>query len=494
MAVTRRRYRRLLALLALAAVVGCKKGDAPAPTPSGSGAPLAVASAEAPAGACRVRSRATLASGANRRTGLTLTATKDGGVAVGYAVGDVPHVATLDAAGVATVHRGRPKSGSELARAAAKNDDRDLQRVTPRVSGSNVGSFADFRVVRGGAEREVFCGDADSGRVLARFEGTPLLERRTPPAKAAVAPAPRPGRLKVLKTPPKGPIPFKLAPLGRPARPPAPVSASPDAGQVEAPAGTEEPLREVRDCRSVVHGADAWAITSLLVGEQEGEAVQWSMKLVADLGDVEHEIHSVSLGASPKKLHTFEAPVVERLADGGYVVATRFRGALVVALLDTTKRKRSLRTYADGYPSVPVFEPDGMDHLMVGAFRAGDDRWALSLARFVGGKAVLPRLLSRPALDLGFPSMSEPSMARVGRERWLGVQVGDRRASELHVVRVDEKLGAVGKPFLVSEPAERVYEARVTALGSGAMIALYVTSPENAAAELRQAIFECPAE
>jgi hypothetical protein len=202
-------------------------------------------------------------------------------------------------------------------------------------------------------------------------------------------------------------------------------------------------------------------------------------------------IHQVNLPDPPDKLYTLESPVAERLADGSYLIAGRYRGALHAWTLGSNKQKRSgPRVYGGGSPTLPHFIPDGLDFLLLVSQEASDDRYELRFGRVDGQKAALPTSLVRPPIE-GVPSMAEPTIGRVGNQRWLSYHAGKRREGELVIVPVNAELAAIGKPYTVTAPGQTAYESGLFGLEGGRLLAVYLRNVAGGGAELVSETLTC---
>ena len=96
------------------------------------------------------------------------------------------------------------------------------------------------------------------------------------------------------------------------------------------------------------------------------------------------------------------------------------------------------------------FVPDGMDYLMVTSQKIDGERYELRHGRIDVNRAALPDSLAKPAVE-GAASLSEPSVARVGKQRWLAYQGGGRREGQLVLTPVDAAITPVGRPYGLTE-------------------------------------------
>lgn len=480
-------------LALLCALAGCSKvksllgKDEPAPAASAS-APAATLPptdrAPKPGEVCTQLERKVWGKWANRRTGITASKV-EGRLAVGFALGNAPHVVVFDGAGSGRLLRPKPPAGSALDADLRAPDRRDLQRVTPaQGADGRVTAYADFRDKHRDGRRRIACGPVESNRPLLVFDGKPLLEREED------EPAPKPEARRT-ETPDAGRRRLDPKVIGGLLR--ARGAALPDAGAPRRPERrleSKKTLREVRDCRTFVDPDGAvWAVGSELVGKEQGEGdVKWSMRFFAapDSGRGYVTLHSVALPKQPKTLHTFESPVAGPVGDG-HVVFARYQGSLMGWALGAGFRPRgSLRVYRGGYPTMPHFFGD----LMVTSLKIADDRYAL---RWAPLDESLPKALSRLELDAVAASLAEPTLARSGDQRWLSFQAGERREGRLTLVPVDARFQAVGRPHAVTPEGVTVYESHVFGLGGGKLLAVYLQNGDPGA-ELVSEVLSCQVE
>jgi hypothetical protein len=280
------------------------------------------------------------------------------------------------------------------------------------------------------------------------------------------------------------------------AAPPPPPPPPPPVVADAAPAGpvANKPVNELRDCRSFVSsdGRSVWGLGAQLHGEPQAGKMKWSMRLVVlpSRGAAEQVVHTVALPDPPKELHTFESPAAEQLRDGSYALAARYRGALLAWTLTPGKQKRgAMRTYGGGYPTLVHFIPDGMDYLMVTSQKIDGERYELRHGRIDVNRAALPDSLAKPAVE-GAASLSEPSVARIGKQRWLAYQAGERREGQLMLTPVDAALAPVGRPYALTEGQRSVYESLVLGLKGDRLLAVFLQNSDDGA-ELVSEVLHC---
>lgn len=473
---------RVTSLIACAiSVAACSKKSASssaesASAPSGSGAAAAQPAASAGSAAvCTVSARTVWAKWANQRTGITATQLSGGRVALGVAVGDDPAVLVFDGTGKGELHRiGIAKDlplGSDMKKADGR---RDLQRVTPGVEADgDLVAYADYRDRWNKGRRRVACGRADTKQQLFEFDGTPLLDAKKPTAVATTA---QTGVAHAGVPPTSALAPPHLALPGvhkqavqliKPMKPMATLAPS-----------DKKPESEIRDCRSFVEpgGKDAWAAATELHGDPQADgSTKWSMRLlvIPRAGAAPQSIYKVDLPAQPKKLETFETAVAAQRPGGGYALFARYNGGLLAWTLDGNHARQSgPRHWGGGYPSPPRVTVDGNDLVAVTALKHGASDFLPRFARI--GMSGLPAAQSPIAIAGAGSDVSEPVLVRTGDQRWLAYHASSRRAGELKIVPVDDKLASVGRSFDVTADGESAYESFIFALGNGQLLVVYV--------------------
>ena len=494
-------------LVALAvATLGCKRlrslGDddsvsTPAP-PSGSAsaspktAAMPSGRATASGAACQSSERKVWTKWANRRTGITAA---DLGVkiALGVGYGNHPKVIVFDRNGRGSAQPTGVSSSSPLAKdIPAKLGKRDLQRVTPTFAGGRFVAYADYRDKYKDGRRRIACERVNARQPLLVFDGMPLLKRKENQSKSEAV-AKTGGRLQrpALGTTKskQAPAPSGRAILGITRAPKAPVIAR------QAPVKRRQPLREIRDCRTIVDkNGSLWGVGSELVGKDQGDRIDWTMRLFVapDGGRGYVTLTSRKLPDNPrdpKDLHTLEGAVGHTLENGNRVVLGRYRGSLLgFTLSKGFARLGRSRTYRSGYPSLPRFFSDNGGAFLFTSQRSSDKRWHLATAGIADGS--LPHKLSRltlPSVD----SASEPSLAVSKGRRFVSFQQGERRKSRLMIVPVGADLTATGTAHAVSDEGREVYESQIFGLSDGRLLAVYIQSA-SPGAELVSEILSCP--
>ena len=145
--------------------------------------------------------------------------------------------------------------------------------------------------------------------------------------------------------------------------------------------------------------------------------------------------------------------------------------------------------YAGGYPTLVHFVPDGMDYFLITSQQTQNERFELRYGRIDGNAVTFPASLSKPALE-ATASLAEPSLARLGKQRWLSYQAGERREGQLTLVPVDHLLSAVGRAYPVTEGQRTVYESLVLALAGDRLLAVFLQN-SDAGAELVSEVLHC---
>lgn len=380
-------------------------------------------------------------SGANKLTGLTTKPVDDGKVAVGYAIGVDPRVLVIDkATGAAKLHK--VKTSEKAAPPPGKEGYRVLMRVTPAgLEGDTARAFIDYRDEYKDKRRRVACGPADSNEAFLSFEGTSYVD---------------------MDPKPTGEDKKKL------------FSWKKEGGYVE-----------LRDCRtfSSLKSNEMWALGSVLRGIEKPDGTnEWKMVLLVDFGPRDEEVvlHEAALKGDPPKLLAFEIPTARRQKDKGFVVATRFGGALMVGVLDPAKKlKGKFRTYK-GFPTMPdISATDDTLMLMTGVGQGKE-------------KSLKALLISRDTLELpaGYMDVAlEPTDSGGDAEvsftspevtvdkkgqRWLTYVEGAKDKGHIRMVPIDKDLKPAGRAFTVTEGEVFGSEARVVALDDGRLMVTYI--------------------
>jgi len=467
----------------LLAAGACKTDPAPAPAattapaalaPTASTAPTAATSASAPgaaaapvdaglpaigaAPACKIVAQKSWAKGLNKTTGLTEVELPDGRVAIGFAVGNDPQVLVIGRKGEGEVHKVPLKPGTALATQPKKGEGtRWLMRVTPvKVDGASVQAFADYRDEYKDKKRmRVACGPADSDDAWISFDDVPILDRESKPT----------GKVREALFNPKDP-------------------------------GADEGYHELRDCRTFADPikGETWVVGSELRARGSEGAEQWKASLVIDKGSKEHELHlhENELKGAPVRVINFEIPVSRRAADGTYVLAARYAGSLVVALLNADKTLRTMKTYA-GWPTLPDITQDGDDIVIATAVaKPNSKEFLLKALRMSTKHPELPKeLVPIVTDDDGVDSETAPDFTRDSKgRRWMTYIEGERGNGHLEIVPINADFQALGKPFEITTEDERASEARSVALADGTIFMAYLRDKDKST-ELVTLDLEC---
>jgi hypothetical protein len=413
---------------------------------SASAAGTAAGTAAAPAAApdvgppaCARSNENVRGTGINKLTGLT-TKYIDKKIAIGYAVGVEPRVLVIDKAGETRALK--VKVGSKAAPPPPKEGYRNLMRVSPfSIKGETARAFLDYRDDFKDKRRRVACGPADGDESFLTFEGTSYLDM-----------APKP----------TGEDKKKL------------FSWKKDGGYVE-----------LRDCRTFVtlQSEETWAIGSVLRGVEKPDGTnEWKMVLLVDFGAGDEEIvlHEAPLKGDPPKLVNYEIPTSRRVADKGFVVATRFGGSLMVGVLDQSRKlKGQFKTYR-GFPTMPDIGRAEDDFIVLTGIGAGKEK---SLKALVIPSSSLELPKGYTDIDLeplaagggDEASFSAPELTVDAKgQRWLAYIEGPKDMAHLRVVPLDKNLKPAGRAFSVTEGDVFASEARLTAMDDGQLMITYV--------------------
>ena len=458
--------KRVTPLVCCLSLLACDKEPgktAPAPSATAAGsartAPAAAATggttpaAAAPGGSaaaaehkapCTQVSEKVWATGANPQTGLTAISLADGRVAVGLALGMVPHVLLVGVDGAGDLVRVPVHKDAHFSKPMHATDGRRmLMRVTPsKVEGNKVQAFLDYRDEYKDKWRRVACGPADDDDAWIVFDNVPLLDRDPPPTgeqRAAL---------------------FKRS------------------EEREA----DEGYHELRDCRTFVdhRTGSAWIVGSELraIDQPDGKT-QYFASLVVDLGPKQHERHLREIDLktdTPKQIPAFEVTVSPPLSDGTFLLATRFEGSLVAGILDKNKMIHGRFMSYAGYPTRPEVAPDGDDLVMVTSMLLAKDKGFVLRAMRLGPKPELPKELS-PIItgDPDKASEANPSFVRdIKGNRWVGYIEGKDDMRHLELVPVDENFHAVGQATRITNEDEVISEAHVFPVSDGGIVAVYL--------------------
>ena len=412
----------------------------PSATASASAAPSASAAAlpiDSGPPVCARANRKVWGAGASKLTGLTTKKIGDS-IAIGFAFGLEPRVLVIDKAGNAQLLE--VKVGDKAKPPSAKEGFRSLLRVTPMsIEGEQARVFLDYRDDLQHKHRHVSCGPADGSAEFLSFDGTSWLD---------------------LEPKPNGADKKKL------------FSAKKLGGYVE-----------LRDCRTFVtmQSNEVWALGSVLRGSEKADGSnEWKMELVVDFGKSDEELvlHEAPLKGDPPKLATFEIPTSRRAGDKGFLVATRFGGALMVGVLDPAHKLRgSFKSYP-GFPTMPDIGSNKEELILTTGIGWGADKTLKAL--------VVPRdtlelperyveLGVKPAESGGTEtSFTAPELSVDPKgQRWLAYVEGPKDKGKLRIVPLGKELHPAGRAFSVTEGDASSSEARVVALDDGRLMVAY---------------------
>ncbi len=413
-----------------------------APTAMASAAPIIGA-----APACKIVSQKAWAKGVNKTTGLTEVELPDGRVAVGFATGNDPQVLVVDKDGGGAVRKVPVKAGTRLATPLKPGEGvRWLMRVTPvKVDGDKVTAFADYRDENKKAKRlRVACGPTDSDDAWISFDDVPLLDRDDKPKGA------------------------DYEALFKPKE-----------------AGADAAYHELRDCRTFVdlRKNETWVIGSVLLATRTDSGETWQASLVVDKGAGAHELHlhQNELKGAPPKVMSFEVPVSRRADDGTIVLAARYAGNLVVALLNADKTLRTMKQYP-GWPTLPDITQDGDDIVIAtGIAKPNSKEFVLRALRLSTKHPELPKALVPIVTDDdGKDSETAPDFTRDAKgRRWMSYIEGERGNGHLEIVPIDKDFQAMGRPFEITTEDERAADARSVALSDGSILVAYMRDKDK---------------
>lgn len=493
------------------ALLACKKEGSEA-TPAPTASVAAPASAAAPAGEalrpepgalCTASEKKVYGKWANQRTGITAR-NVNGKLTLGVAIGNKPHALSFDKQGQGQLTKLSVPEDSQLAKdISQKEGSRDLQRVTPvSGEGGQLTAYVDYRdKYKTSKRRRIACELLSNNKPVLVFDDVPLLdkEKKEEPPKTAEAPdagapsaaalAKNPALVRRLKISQRA----VTGPAGTPAAAPgtadaaAPVADKP----AEPPKEKKKALREIRDCRTFVDAdGHVWGLGSELHGEpQDDDSVKWSMRLFVapDAGGGYFVLNSTALPKEPKELHTFEAPTAGELGSGELLVTTRYRGSLMTWMLNAQHRPSGRsKTHRGGWPSMAELFADDGGLLLLTSQRLANKNYELRYGRTSGSG--LPGSLEKITIDGAPESLSEPSFALVGSQRWLSFQAGSRRDAQLMIAPVDASFKPLGKGQVI---AEKVVESALYPLADGKILAVTLESGEGGSTDLASRVLTC---
>ncbi|MEP7126722.1 MAG: hypothetical protein ABJE95_37680 [Byssovorax sp.] len=407
------------------------------------GGPAAAASALAlpPIGAppaCKISGQKVWGTGANKVTGLTDVDLPDGGVAIGLALGNDPHVLVIGKGGVGKLTRVVARAGTDLAKKIAPADGvRSVMRVTPvKADATHVEAFVDYHDDYKDKRRHVACGPADGDAAWINFDGVPLLDRAEQPTGEE--------RAKLFK------------------------SSDPDG---------DTGYHELRDCRTFSDPSknETWIVGSELRATDNNGTVEWKSSLVIDRGPKVHEVHlhELDLKGAPPHLINFEVPMLHPLHDGSYVLTARYADSMLAAILGANKTLSGPVVKYPGYPARADVAEDGNDTVIATSMQKGNKEVALRALRISGAKPVLPRALVPIVTDDdNKDSESEPDFLRDEKgQRWMSYIEGERGNGHLEIVPINADFQATGRPFSITEEDDRASDATIVEVaGVGLMV------------------------
>lgn len=454
----------VLPLLALGTVAACKgkaekDGTGAAATTSGQGSAVAPKASEAtlptpsasPASepVCKVEAQKVWTKGVNAAAGITAVELPDGTDAIGFAIGNVPYVATLGVGAAGKMQKVTVDPGSAFATAPKAADGvRIVFRVTPvKLEGSTVRAFVDYRdelkakAAPGKPEvaktRRVTCGPVDKAETWVSWEGPAYLDD----AKHAKDPL----------------AALKAADLLKPG----------------------SAYKEVRDCRSFYDAAhdDEWIVGSELVVEGDGTKAQANLFVAQGKGATRTTATSMPVPTTPWKLQGFDTPVSHELADTSFLVAARAPGKLVVMIMSHEKKPVGGLTEYKGTFQMPDLAADGKDDVLSTAVTTGKDGLALRSLRIPGDTHAMPAAFTQVLTDEDeSKTEGRPEFLRDAKgQRWLAyVEDAEKGKGTLEIVPITAGFRAAGKPHAVTSGEEKATEARLFAKKGGGFVAAYL--------------------
>ena len=421
-----------------------KPSAAPAPSaPASAATPAGVASAVGAPPVCKVVSQKSWGKGINKETGLTVQEV-DGRAAIGLAIGLAPHVLSIGKGGDGKLMKVGLKAGTELAKAPAiAEGTRHVMRVTPtKLNGETAEAFVDYHDEYKSKRRRVACGPADSNDAWISFDDTPFFDRD---------PKPEGDALKALFAKKK---------------------------ETDA----DEGYHELRDCRTFadLKKGTTWIVGSDLIGTLKPDGTPtWRASLVVDKGAKVHELHThdIPLGNDTvAKTSKFDIPVSHPLHDGTYVLAARYGGSLVAALLGPEKTLQGNVHSYPGMPTLPDIAMDGEDTVLVTSFVKNKNEFLLKALRLASQKPELPKQMAPIMLvPDDKDSETDPDFTRDSKgRRWLSHIDGERGHGKLFIVPVNADFTATGKPFEVTQEGEKAADGRIVPLADGTLLVTFL--------------------
>lgn len=420
------------------------------PTPSAETSASVPAAAKAPSAQpaakptepppiCRRSTQTVVSSEADKITGLTTKGFKRT-LAIGFAARGVPKVLTIDGLGHTTVKE--VALGEKARMPKEKGFYRTMLRVSPRaIDGELARAFLDYRDDHKDKRRHIFCGPADAAESFLEYEGTSWLDLDPKPT----------GEEKAQR--------FSWKKLG---------------GYVE-----------LRDCRTFVtlEQDQPWALGSVLRGiEKPDGSNEWKMVWLVDFGKGDDEIvlYEIPLKDDPPKTASFEIPTMRRVADKGYVAASRFGGSLVVAVLNADKRLQGQPKFYPGWPTMTDIAATPESLMLVAGVGLGKaktlkgvviSRDTLKLPDQYTPIALSPMDESGDAeTQFTAPELTMDSQGR----SWLLYVEGPKDKGHLRIAPIGKDLQTTGRSFAITSDGDYVSEARLHALDDGRLMVAYL--------------------
>jgi hypothetical protein len=141
------------------------------------------------------------------------------------------------------------------------------------------------------------------------------------------------------------------------------------------------------------------------------------------------------------------------------------------------KLEGTLHSYGGGYPSLPRIVEDGGSHLLLTSQQVEVEKWKLRVLPLRKGSTLLDAL-QIPKVGDDDSSLAEPTLARIGDQRWLAYHAGDRREGRLTVVPVSDDLAEAGRAHVVTDKDSHAYESHLFSIGSELLL-VYITRPDK---------------
>lgn len=395
--------------------------------------------AEEPAPVCKRAKERVVSPDADRITGLTTKGFKRT-LAVGFAARGVPKILTIDERGQTMLKD--VALGEKAKMPKEKGFYRTMLRVSPRaIDGELARAFLDYRDDHKDKRRHVWCGPSDAAETFLEYEGTSWLDMD-----------PKPTGEEKTKL-------FSWKKLG---------------GYVE-----------LRDCRTFVtlEQDQPWALGSVLRGVEKADGTnEWKMVWLVDFGTGDEEIvlYEIPLKEDPPKTASFEIPTMRRVADKGYIAASRFGGSLVVATLDADRKMKGQPRFYPGWPTMTDIGATPESLMLVAGVGLGKDKTLKGI--------VVPRdTLKLPekytpialkAMDASGDAETQftaPELTMDAKGRgWLLYVEGPKDRGHLRIAPVGTDLQPTGRSFPITSGDSYVSEARLHALEDGRLVVAYL--------------------